>query len=121
MVKFLFKKGKKFRYNDIEGEVEKTCKTCWKSNYTSCACGAGKFNTCKHSSRTDHKINEISYWEHNHSHEHKWKYTTIKDKKFGVIFGSMRECQCGAKEHSDSTDRAGGTWRPRPVKLKNKK
>jgi hypothetical protein len=52
-------------------------------------------------------------------HEHKWKYTTIKDKNFGVIFGSMRECKCGVKEHSDSTEgRVGGPWRP--VKLKCK-
>jgi hypothetical protein len=52
-------------------------------------------------------------------HKHKWKYTTIKDKNFGVIFGSMRECKCGTKEHSDSTEgRVGGSWRP--IKIKNR-
>jgi hypothetical protein len=47
--------------------MKKTCSTCWKSEFTSCYCGASKYIECKHSDRSDGNVGKVSYWEHSRS------------------------------------------------------
>jgi len=44
---------------------------------------------------------------------HEWQYKDLKEKEFGIIFGSIRKCKkCNKEQHADHTaGRLGGGWK----------